>query len=581
MKFNQEFKLFLKFLRFLLPYKKLWVFVFILSFLAVPLSLVKPYLTKLIIDKAMLNKDLKVFIILVFIGAGTFILGELLNRLKDALDRYIKIKVNFDLNKKVFTQIQNFPLVWFQNRATGEHIYKIDNDISSVTEFITASLPEIFSLFPRLIFTLLIVFFLNWQMAIFSFCLAGFLYLAPYYFTQKMRKILEEMIQNTEQIFNDLGEIFSHMQLVKIFGKEKTSIRIFLRRLIRDIRIRVKNIRLEVTGGFITEILTKIIIGLLTFYGGYQVVKGKMTLGSLTAIMIYLTQLVGLQNQCASFFKNFILGLVSCKRIDEILEKKGKILEEKKAKKVSFKKGQIIFKEVSFGYQPNQYILKNMSFIIEDNSHIALVGPSGCGKTTLLNLLVRLYDIWEGEILIDGYNIKELKLNSLKEQIGFCLQEPFLWNDTVENNIRYGKENADFKEIIAVSEIALVDEFVSQLPDGYNTVIGENACKISEGQKQKIAIARALIKKPKILILDEAMSSMDSASEEKIISNIKDNYKALTLIVVSHRLSTVMRADLVYYFVSASKMIIDKVENLLEDNKEFNQLFTGQDKILV
>jgi ABC-type bacteriocin/lantibiotic exporter with double-glycine peptidase domain len=556
------------------------MFVLTLSSIGVPFSLAKPYLTKLIVDKAMIGKDLKAFIIIVLIGGGIFILGELFNRLKDSLGRYIRLRVNLDLNKKVFTHMQNFPLVWFQDKATGEHIYKMDNDINSVTDFITTTAPEALSVFPRLVFTLIIVFYLNWRMALFSLCLVPVLYLPPYYFSQKMRKILEDSIQGSERIFNDLQEIFSHIQLVKVFGKETTSIRIFLKRLISNMRVRIKSVNLEMFSGFTAEIASKIIAGLVTFYGGYQVIKGQMSLGSLTAIMIYLTQLIGLQGQLASFFQSSILGLVSCKRIDEILEEKTKIMEAKGAKNICFQKGEIIFKDVSFGYRPDQHVLKNMSFRIEGLGHIALVGYSGCGKTTLLNLFVRLYDPWEGDILIGGYNIKEFKLRSLKNQVGFVLQEPFLWNDTLENNIRYGNTRAEEKDMLLAAKAAGVDDFVKDLPQGYRTIIGENACKISEGQKQKIAIARALIKEPKILILDEAMSSMDSASEEKIISNIKRTQKELTLITVSHRLSTVMGADLAYYFFRPNEMIVHKPQNLLEYNKEFIHLFTGQDKIL-
>jgi ATP-binding cassette subfamily B protein len=351
--------------------------------------------------------------------------------------------------------------------------------------------------------------------------------------------------------------------------------------LIVNIRIEITNARWESGASFINESASKIIIGLITFYGGYQVIKGRMTLGSLTAIMLYLHNLINLQYQFISFFETIMVGSVSCRRVSEILDERPQVIEAKDAKNLIFSRAEIIFKNISFGYRPDQYILKNMSFQIAGTAHIALIGPSGCGKTTLLNLLVRLYDPCEGKILIDGCNIKDLKFSVLKGQIGFALQEPFLWNDTIESNIRYGRQNATQEEIFTIARLSGIDDFVKLWPQGYQTIIGEDACKISEGQKQKIAIARALIKKPKILILDEAMSSMDSASEEKIISNIKSVQKDLTLIIVSHRLSTVMSADLGYYFFKPDEMIIDNPRNLCESNKEFNQLFIGQDRILI
>jgi ATP-binding cassette subfamily B protein len=343
----------------------------------------------------------------------------------------------------------------------------------------------------------------------------------------------------------------------------------------------MKNLRLEILSGFANNAGNKTIIGLVGLYGGYQVIKGNLTLGSLTAITAYIYQLMGLPGEFSNFFHSASYGLISCQRINAILEERPKVVESINAKEVIFPKGEIIFQDVSFGYFPNKFVLNKLNFHVTGGGHIALVGPSGCGKTTLLNLLVRLYEPWGGEIIIDQWNINKLKLHSLRKQIGFALQEPFLWNQSIENNIKYGREEATREEILAVAKLTGIDDFVRDFPRGYQTLIGEDASKISEGQKQRIAIARALIKNPKILILDEAMASMDSASEEKIISNIKSTQKDLTLITVSHRLSTVMSADLAYYFFKPDEMIVDNPQNLCEYNREFIYLFTGQEKILV
>ncbi|MEA3560783.1 MAG: ATP-binding cassette domain-containing protein, partial [Candidatus Omnitrophota bacterium] len=193
-----------------------------------------------------------------------------------------------------------------------------------------------------------------------------------------------------------------------------------------------------------------------------------------------------------------------------------------------------------------------------------------------LNLILKLYEPSSGDIFIDGHNIREIKSGFLKAQIGAALQEPFLLNDTVENNIRYGRKNIEREEIDKISGICRINEFIRGLPKGYQTIVGENACKISEGQKQKIAIARALAKNPKILILDEAFSSMDSESEEKIIRNIRENFKNITLIAVSHRLSTVLRADLVYFLNGSCRLRIGKGSRLLKEDEGFFALFAGQ-----
>ncbi len=572
---------FLIFLKFIIPYRKKWLLISILSGAAGLLGLIYPYLSKLIIDNGIGKKDSRSLVFLALIGGCVFLFNGLINGIKDFLERYIKTRVNFDLNKKLFTHIHKLSLSWFRERSAGEHIYKITHDIEVVKDFITSALPQALFIFPKSLFVLVIVFYLNWQMALFSLSLVPFLYLPPYYFNRKLERVYEELMRNSEEIFKNLEEAFFHIPLIKAFGKEAASIRKYFKKLILDIRINAKNVRLEILSSFTAELAAKIIIGMITLYGGYKVIGGTLSLGSLTAIMGYLYQLMNLQREFAAFFQTIMAGTFSCRRISEILDERPQIIESETAKNVIFKKATVKFNSVSFGYKSCEYILKNMSFWIEGGIHIAIAGPSGCGKTTLLNLLERLYDPWEGEILIDGYNIKDLKFSSLRKQIGFVLQEPFLWNDSIENNIMYGKEDASREEMFRVSGIAGVEEVVRTLNNGYATIIGENACKLSEGQKQKIAIARALIKTPKILILDEAMSSMDSASEERIISNIKKNQSDLTLITVSHRLSTVMSANLVYYFFRPNEMIVDKVQNLFECNRDFTRLFIGQDRILV
>ena len=577
-KMKAQLNLFFRFLKLLLPYRRKWVLILILSGLGTLLGLVNPYLTKLVIDKGIGNKDLRTFIILVFIGAGVFILNGAVGGFRQFLDRYIRTKVNFDLNKKVFTHLQSLSFSYFTDKSTGGHLYRVSYDIDRVTDFITTTPPQAITLPPKLLLILGIMFYLNWRMAVFSLILAPFLYLPTYYFTRKMRKVWKALIENSEGIFKSLQESFSHIQLVKAFGREKACIRDYLKRLITNIRLRIKNIRLEIFSGFTSSAVNRGIIGLIAFYGGYQVIKGEMTLGSLSAIMLYLGQLIGLQGNFAHFFQSVVLGLVSCQRVAEILDEKPTIVETKRAKKVIFRNGEISFRQVSFGYNSGKSVLRKISFNIEGGSHIALVGVSGCGKTTILNLILRLFDPWEGEILIDGYRIKDLKFSSLRGQIGVALQEPFLLNDTIRRNITYGVDKVDNEKIVEVARICGVDDFVDKLPKGYDTIIGENACKISEGQKQKIAIARALIKKPKILILDEAFASMDSASEEMIIKNIRKNFKEITLIVVSHRLSTVMSADLVYFLNRPDELIIGRCEELLKEAEEFSTLFANQRK---
>ena len=578
-----QFRLFLRFLKSLLPYRAKWLIVVFLSFFTAMLGLVNPYLTKLIVDKAIKNRDLRTFVILVVIGGTVFVVTGILSALKQYLERNIKARVKLDLNKKVFTKLKHLSFHWFQGKATGEHIYKINYDIERVKDFITSIPPQVVVLFPRLILTFFIIASLNLKMAVFCLFLTPFLCISPYYFIRKRKEIFKKSIKNSESIFRAMQEFFSHIYLIKTFAKQGTETRKYIKKVIKGIRIGLTSARLEMFSNFVARSTSKFIVSLIAFYGGVQVINGKMTLGSLVAILAYLSQMIGIQSSFIGFFQSTTIGLVSCQRVADILDEKDCVVESKAARDIIFKRGDIVFNNVSFGYSPGRPVLKDLNLSIEAGSHISLVAPSGFGKTTLLNLIIRLYNPWQGEILISGVKIEDIKLGSLREQIGMVLQESFLFNDTVASNIAYGKEGSSWPEIKEAARLSLVDRFVAGLTDGYDAIIGENACKISEGQKQKIAIARALIKRPKVLIMDEAMSSMDSASEESILLNIKSELKEVTLVTVSHRLSTAANADLVYFLKGQARIVSGTCDELLQKDKEFYDLFKAQirDSVLI
>ena len=565
-----------QFNKYLYKYWKLQVGVIILGVITVPLSLVNPYLTKLVIDKAYGNKDLKLFLILAVIGGSIFVFNGLINSFRDYRSRRINRHVHFDITKDLFRHLQFLPLSFFNDRSTGEHIYRISADVGSVSNFICNTIPEIVILFPRLLFILLVVFYLNWKLALFTTLLVPLGYVHPYFFGKWFREITRCMIEKSQGVFKGLHEVFSHIYLVKALGKEDYEIKRFEEALAKSMNFELKNAKLSSISNFLSSVLNKVLSGFIALYGGYLVIKGGMTLGSLTAIMIYLTQLIGILKSIGEFYRNVTINSVSFSRISEIMDIKPSICDAEEAVSYRIKKGKIEFKDVSFGYEKDNVILKGINFLIEPAAKIALVGLSGCGKTTILSLILRLYEEAEGIITIDGIDIRKIKLESLKSQIGIALQEPFLWNDTVANNILYGAEYAAYEDMIKSAKVAEAHDFVMNLPKQYDTAIGEMACKLSEGQKQRIAIARTVIKRPKTLILDEAMSSIDSETEDKVIDNILRDFKNSTVIVVSHRSSVVKKMDLVYFLESLHHMEVGTHQALIERNLKYRELFASQ-----
>lgn len=554
-----------KFYRYLLPFWKREIIILFISFVSMVLGLVNPYLAKLIIDRAYGNKDLRLFIILFMIGGIIFVLNGLFNSFSNYLNRYIKLRLNFDLNRRIFKKMQNLPCVFFQDSSTGEHLYKIGYDAERASRFIADILPQVIALILRSILILLILFYMDVKIALLTLTITPFLYIVPYYFNQRLKNIFKRWVENSQDIFRKIQEVLSHIQLVKAFGREKKEAHGYVRSLVKNIRFNLANTKLEVVGLFANSLANYAILGLILFYGGYQVIRGRMTFGSLSAIVIYLSQLSGMQSSLAQFFQEVTEGLISYERVREILETPSVRIEEGEAKEFTIPKGGIELRNVSFGYDKYP-VLDNLSFTIDGGSLAGLVGPSGCGKSTIINLILRLYNPNDGEVLIDGSSINKIKSRALYEQIGVVLQEPYLWNDSIRNNILYAKESASIAQVQEAAKIACIDDFIKGLKDGYDTIIGENACKISEGQKQRIAIARAVIKKPKILILDEALSSVDYRKEALIINNLRAFLKGATIIIVSHRISTIEKMERVYFLADSGKMEFSTHDNLMRSS---------------
>ncbi len=557
-----------KFYRHLISFWKIELLLLLLSGLAVILSLVNPYLTKLIIDKAYGNKDLKLFIGLVIVGGIVFVLNGAISGSSNYLSSYVRLKMSFDLNCKVFKKLQGLSYSFFQGTSSSEHLYKINYDIDEVTRFLVDLLPQAFSLIPKTLFILTIVLCMNWKMAAFALMLIPLLYIVPLYFAARLKKVWKITLENSQNIFKRLQEVLSHMHLIKAFGKERSETRGYIKAMVENIRFRLTKTRTEAFGSFANSLSNRIVLGAIILYGGYQVIRGEMTLGTLSALTIYLGQLSGLQNSFAAFFQQISLGLLSLERLDKIISVQPETIEDRGARRFTFSTGRIEFRNVTFGYK-DRTVLKSLNFSIDGSSCIGLVGPSGCGKTTITSLILRLYKPLGGEILIDGYNINIVERKKFYEQIGAVLQEPYLFNDSIENNIRYGKADADPREVKEAASIACIDDFIDTLPKRYDTVVGENACRISEGQKQRIAIARAVIKKPKVLILDEALSSVDAEIENRIIRNIKSFLIGSTIVIISHRISTIRCMDSVYFLSGPDKIDIGKHHAFLENNSRY------------
>lgn len=573
---KQSLKLFSRFNKYLLRYWKFELITLILGNFAIVLSLVNPYIGKNILDKGILAKDIRAFVIYTLLGVGVYVLGLVMNNIHRYFKNYIIRRIRIDLAKDIFKRFNRYSLRLFQDRSSGSNLFRVGNDTTAAINIINDTLPNIITCIFKLILITAIIIFINWKILILVIVYQLLVLLQINLFIKRIERFFILNLEKSEDIFAILNQFFRHIYIIKVFGTMAGEIKRLFHFFIAKVRIDIKNTRLMIVVDTLNSISNKLFFGVIGFYGSILVIRGQLTLGSLGAIMAYIAQATGAYSALLNLGKQIVLNRISLQRVSELMDAPIEIKEKYNAKNIILNRGQIEFRNVNFGYKKDKYILNNMSFVIQPCAHVAIAGNSGCGKTTILNLILRLYDVNKGAILLDDYDIKDIKFKSIYTQIGIATQEPFLWDYSIRDNIAYTKNHATLVEIIRASKIAQIYEFVESLPNSFDTLIGEDACRISQGQKQRIAIARAVIKQPKILILDEAMSSLDSDTEDNIIDNIRNEFPNSTVIIVSHRISTIKRMDLVYFFENESNMNIGTHQFLLEQSQKYRELLASQ-----
>jgi ATP-binding cassette, subfamily B, multidrug efflux pump len=573
---KQSRSLITRFLLLAAARRRLWAAVLIFGGLSGLASLVNPIVARFIVDDGLLKKDARQFILLVCVSAGIYVCGELVSRARDWHKQAIKLNVNFELNKKLFVHMQKLPLSWFRDKATGSNLFTLTHDVDAISDFITEGLPGFAVSLARLCCIGAIAFWLSWKLTLVIVVSAPLLYVPQKYLARRLSASCQALSDAAQDLYCYLEEKLSHMQVVKALGREKAASRGFIKRLIRSSRITLANSRTEAFFNLIGDLISKTAIGCIALYASFQVIEGRITAGALATMILYVSQMIGLLSGIFSLKADAASVLVSCERVAAVLDAEPVAADAPGARDIDKPAGDIVFDRVSFGYRPDAPVLRAVSLRVPAGSFIALAGASGCGKSTLLNLMVRIYEPQEGTIFIGAGDIRMIKRESLIACFGFAFQEPLLWNDTIANNIRYARQDATPEEIVTAARISGADEFIGSLARGYDTQIGEDACKLSEGQKQKISLARALVRRPSILILDEAMASMDSRSEEKILADIRAHYPALTIIAVSHRLSTIRCSDTVFYFTPGGSLEQGRADELLAGNNGFRSLFGTQ-----
>lgn len=508
--------------------------------LFVPMILGKGLIDEVLLSKQGLEtlKRLALFVI------GLYTVREVLSYFQHYFLSYLGNSVVRDMRKDVFERLLYLPLDYHHNTRRGEIISKATNDINVIHNAIGMSLGELVFQVVTLVGVIILIFVIHWRLALVSILVLPIIALIVSYLGKKLRILSKQIQAKLADISATLQEVLAGIRVVKAYGAEERELENLKKENDRFFHVSMESAKTTALVIPVIELIS--ISGMLAviWYGSTEVLAGRLTSGSLVAFVSYLAMTAGPITSLSRLVGVFQQALASCERVFELVDK-GKdeeleFLEEKE--ELSVKEGRIEFKNVDFSYEEEK-ILDDISFSIEPSEVIAVVGPSGSGKTTLVNLLMRFYSPDNGTIAIDGQDISDVTIRSLRGQIGLVPQETFLFSGTIFESIAYGKEDATLDEVVWAAKQANAHEFIERLPQGYSTVVGEEGTNLSGGQRQRIALARAIVRRPKILILDEATSALDAESERAVQEAFEKLLEGRTTIIIAHRLSTIKKAN--------------------------------------
>ncbi len=540
------------------------------------ITAISMWLLKEVVDIALIAKNSVLLIQLVILIPCLYLFRGIFTYGHNYLMNYIAQRITFDLRNHLFTHLQSLSFDFYDKSSTGKTISRLTNDIR-ILETALINVPvTLVRDGLSLIFLVGLLFYLHWKFALISLLVFPLSAYPLMKFSKKMRKVSRQGQEKMADLYALIQELIFGISVVKSFGQEEREINRFSQENRNFFETIMRFIRVQVLSNPVTEFIIALGGSFLLLYGGSEVIRGAWKPGAFIAFLgTVLSTYQPLRN--FSHFNPFLQqGLTASERIFNLLDEKPTIIEPKEAKILSPFQKEIIYENVWFAYHNEDYVLENINLKINQGEIVALAGPSGAGKTTLVNLLPRFYIPQRGKIFIDGYDISETNLKSLRSQIGMVMQEVILFNDTVRNNIAYANPTVSDEEVIRAAKIANAHEFILNLPQGYNTIIGERGILLSGGEKQRIAIARAVLKNPPILILDEATSALDPESEKLVYGALDHLMENRTTLVIAHRLSTIHKADKIVVIERGTIVDLGRDEELLERCSLYRRLYQMQ-----
>ena len=530
-------------LSYLKPYRKFVIAAIVLNIIFAAMGPLRPYLTKIAIDDYIVPGDHTGLMTIIGILFVLLFMQGFLQYVMSILTEWIGQKAIFDLRMQVFKHLQKLSLRFFDRNPIGRLVTRTTNDVESLNDMFSSGVVTIFSDIFVIFWILFFMFFMSWELSLVTLAVLPFLFYATWVFRRKAREAYRQVRKHLARLNAFLQEHISGTIVLQIFNREKKAREQFERinSEYRDAYLR--SIFYHAIFYPVVELISAVAIGLIIWYGGGNVVQGVITIGILISFIQYTEMFFRPLRDLAEKYNIMQTAMASSERIFKLLDDTSIIPDPATPLPLETIKGEVEYRNVWFAYNPDDHVLRDVSFHVNPGETVALVGATGAGKTSIINLMTRFYDIQQGEILVDGTDIRKVRKADLRKHIAIVLQDVFMFSGDIKNNITLGDDSISMDRIREVCTAVGADTFIERLPAGYDEPVKERGATLSVGQKQLISFARALAIDPKILILDEATSSVDTETEIMIQKAIQRMLKGRTSIVIAHRLSTIQRAD--------------------------------------